>query len=684
MAFTVPGYRVERLLGVGSQAEVWLGRHLATDEPVALKRVAAGSSAAVAAGRAEAALLAVLDHPNLIALRACLPLETALVLVLELAEAGTLAALLARRRRLTPPEVVAAISPIAAALAHAHDAGLLHGDVSAANILFSRVGRPKLADLGVARLLATIAGSQATVAGSRTAVAGSQATSERLGVGAVGAASSEALGTPAYLDPTIAAGGAAGLASDVFSLGAVALHALTGAGPWQTPGEPAPGVAQALAVAATGTIAGLAERLRPVPPAMAEVLTRALDPAPHRRGTAAELALDLRASLPPARLELTGGRIVRPAVRRQAGGLAAGGLDPGPIDRACVGAGLVELVPLESVPIDLTRIAPARPPTDVAAMLRAGAAGPDLSEAGPSARWARLPATGSRRLAHAARQSILRSASRLPRPASVSLRPAGRSARPIGRHRPAASATGGPPRPLAAGRQRRHRSPGRTVTGLLVTGLLVAGCVLGWSQWPRRPAAGSDRSAAQPRSAPPSTDAPAGDVQAGGARPAGGTAAAASQATDQARSDAGRLAGGESVTGARADHAGIKTAADAARVLAQLATVREEAYAERRPELLAGVYSSAALLAADTQQLYRSVPAGCGLTGVRADYRQLSLAEGGGPRSVLVTATASLPAAILSCRQAVRGRTRPTGPLRLRLLLADAGHGWRIVSERSG
>src|SRR6185312_14703382 len=107
--------------------------------------------AATAAGRAEAALLAALDHPNLIALRACLPLDTGLVLVLELAEAGTLAALLARRRRLTPPEVVAAISPIAAALAHAHDAGLLHGDVSAANILFSRAGRPKLADLGVAR-----------------------------------------------------------------------------------------------------------------------------------------------------------------------------------------------------------------------------------------------------------------------------------------------------------------------------------------------------------------------------------------------------------------------------------------------------------------------------------------------------------------------------------------------------
>ena len=65
---------------------------------------------------------------------------------------------------------------------------------------------------------------------------------------------SGSIGTPAYLDPVVAAGGAAGAASDVFALGAVALHALTGAGPWQRPGEPAASAEQVLAVAATGQI----------------------------------------------------------------------------------------------------------------------------------------------------------------------------------------------------------------------------------------------------------------------------------------------------------------------------------------------------------------------------------------------------------------------------------------------
>src|SRR4051794_18668461 len=220
MTFTVPGYRVDRLLGAGSQGEVWLGEQLASRERVALKRIPAESPAVAAAARAEAALLAALDHPSLIALRAFVPMDSAMVLVLELAEAGTLAGLLRRRGRLTRPEVVATISPVAAALAHAHAAGVLHGDVSAANILFNTAGYPKLADLGLARMLA--------------------------------ATTDPPLGTPAYLDPTIAAGGPAGIASDVFSLAAVALHALTGAGPWCCPGLPEPTAERVLRAAATG------------------------------------------------------------------------------------------------------------------------------------------------------------------------------------------------------------------------------------------------------------------------------------------------------------------------------------------------------------------------------------------------------------------------------------------------
>src|SRR5579885_466297 len=121
MTFTVPGYRIEGLLGHGGQGQVWAARSLVDGDRVALKQIPAGSADAIRAARSEAALLATL---------------------------------LGRRPRLAPAEAVATISPVAAALAHAHANGILHGDVSAANVLFTDTGRPKLADLGVARLLA--------------------------------------------------------------------------------------------------------------------------------------------------------------------------------------------------------------------------------------------------------------------------------------------------------------------------------------------------------------------------------------------------------------------------------------------------------------------------------------------------------------------------------------------------
>src|SRR5438309_584724 len=74
------------------------------------------------------------------------------VLVLDLADGGSLAELLAVRGRLTPGEVITAVSPVAAAVAYLHAAEIVHGDVSPANILFTPGGVPLLADLGVARL----------------------------------------------------------------------------------------------------------------------------------------------------------------------------------------------------------------------------------------------------------------------------------------------------------------------------------------------------------------------------------------------------------------------------------------------------------------------------------------------------------------------------------------------------
>jgi hypothetical protein len=264
----VPGYRMEELLGRGGSGEVWRAVPRGGGEPVAVKVLVTGDPERQAR---EAALLGELDHPHLVRLVEVVHQprrggRARVALVLELLAGGSLAALLARRGRLRPGEVVTAISPVAAALAHAHAAGVVHGDLSPGNVVFTAEGRPVLTDLGVARVLGSAAAAEVT---------------------------------PAYVDPTVARGGAPGPASDVFGVAAAAFHALTGVAPWNaaTP-------ADTLAVAAAGELPDL-DLLAPDAPAeLRRVLARGLAADPADRGTAAEFALDLRHACRPEPVRL--------------------------------------------------------------------------------------------------------------------------------------------------------------------------------------------------------------------------------------------------------------------------------------------------------------------------------------------------------------------------------------------
>ena len=556
MAFTVPGYRVDQLIGYGSHAEVWSGRTGDTGEPVALKRIilpANGdhdrAAGLVRSARAEAALLTALQHPSLIRLRQYVQTPAAAVLVMELAEGGSLAQLLRRRDRLSPAEVAAALSPIAAALAYAHSEGVLHGDVSAANILFSATGQPKLADLGVARMLIGHAGAD------------------------------RSLGTPAYLDPVVAAGGAAGAASDVFSLAAVALQCVTGAGPWHS-ADPTD-LRAVLTRAATGVIDDLPGKLSGCPEAMAAVLGRALDPEPHRRGSAAEFALDLGASVPSAPVVLAAGRIPPGAAGR------SGERDDPP--------------GLDAVPADLTHVA----------RLQVRATPVE-------------PPSGRRRV----RWPVGRTAPRMPAAGLVAVL----SIAILGLAALAALA-------VAAA---RHR--GTTV------------------------AAGS-------RTAP----APAPSSQL-----AGGSVAVESRPAvpgrPAVRPDGPGAADRRSASAEAGDTA---DAVDPAAVLRTLADRRAEAFAHNRPDLLAAVYQSPALLAQDVRQLGARVPAGCGLTGLRTSYQDVTVIRAG-PQRLELRVTASQPPASLVCAGAVRGQTEPAGSTRLALRLVRVAGEFRIASQRPG
>jgi len=264
----VPGYTLETRLGRGGSGEVWRAVPRRGGAPVAVKVLVAGDPARQAR---EAALLGELDHPHLVRLLEVVHQprrggEARVALVLELLAGGSLADLLGRRGRLRPGEVVTAIAPVAAALAHAHGHGVVHGDLSPGNIVFSAEGRPVLTDLGVARVLGETAAGEVT---------------------------------PPYVDPTVARGGAPGPASDVFGVAAAAFHALTGIAPWNaaTP-------ADTLTVAAQGHLPDLAELAPDAPATMLEVVLRGLAADPHERGSAAAFALDLRHACRPEAVRL--------------------------------------------------------------------------------------------------------------------------------------------------------------------------------------------------------------------------------------------------------------------------------------------------------------------------------------------------------------------------------------------
>lgn len=271
----VPGYTLLEPLGRGGTGEVWRAVPRRGGPQVAVKVLVEGEPHRQAR---EAALLGELDHPHLVRLvevvhqprRGGAP---RVALVLDLLEGGSLATLLAARGRLGAGEVVTVCAPVAAALAHAHARGVVHGDLSPGNIVFTAEGRPVLTDLGVGRIIGETAAAQVT---------------------------------PAYVDPLVARGAAPGPASDVFGVAAAAFHALTGIAPWNaaTP-------ADTLLVAAHGHLPDLAELAPDAPPALLEVIGRGLAADPHARGSAAALALDLRHACRPEPVALTAAAAAR-------------------------------------------------------------------------------------------------------------------------------------------------------------------------------------------------------------------------------------------------------------------------------------------------------------------------------------------------------------------------------------
>lgn len=263
-AFEVPGYDVGELLGAGSSAGVWRGVERATGEAVALKGCHLGADPS--ALHREAAALAAVTSPYVVRLRAVV----GDVLVLDLAEGGSLSDVLLRRGVLTPAEVVTVAAPLAQALAAVHGAGLVHGDVAPGNVLFTADGMPLLCDLAGA------------------------APPGRPGL---------LRATAEYVDPVVAGGGEPGPASDVWALGALCHHLLTGTPPFA--GE---SVDEVLSGAVAGRRAPLGLLAPGATRALVAVVESALALDPERRPSAAALATALLRAQAAAPVQLRGPR----------------------------------------------------------------------------------------------------------------------------------------------------------------------------------------------------------------------------------------------------------------------------------------------------------------------------------------------------------------------------------------
>ena len=305
--WTVPGYDVVELLGFGASGEVWLARSAETGEPVALKRLRTPRDLAARDRlRREAAALACVAHPHVVRLRTVVSAGDELVLVLDHAAGGSLSGLLAARR-LSAREVVTVAMPLAEALAAVHAQGLVHGDLSPANVLFTCDGRPLLSDLGVCRLVGE---PPDEVVGELEESVGGTARLVR--------------GTPGYLDPAVLAGALPGPDSDVHGLGAVCYAALTGAAPYTDAGVRRAALGEQVPAAPSALVTAIEAALHSDPrrrPAAAELAASVFDACPAepvRLIAAAEPALGLSApgcsAMPPAREALTHEVVVRGSV----------------------------------------------------------------------------------------------------------------------------------------------------------------------------------------------------------------------------------------------------------------------------------------------------------------------------------------------------------------------------------
>ena len=203
-------YEILEEIGRGGMGVIYRARQQHSRRIVAVKRIFAhqvNSHETLVRFRREAEAVASLDHPNILPIYEVSESEEGLPFFsMKYATGGSLRAA-APALRVEPRDCVRLMAKVARAIAYAHDKGILHRDLQPGNILLDGNGEPMVSDFGLAKWMGENSDLTRTL---------------------------ETLGTPGYIAPEQAECTAAGLtsAADIYSLGAILFHLLTGRPPF--------------------------------------------------------------------------------------------------------------------------------------------------------------------------------------------------------------------------------------------------------------------------------------------------------------------------------------------------------------------------------------------------------------------------------------------------------------------
>ena len=205
-------YRIERELGAGGMATVYLAHDLKHDRDVALKVLHPDLAATIGIDRflGEIRVTANLQHPNILPLFDSGSAEGQAYYVMPYVNGESLRDKLSREGQLPLSEAIKIASGIAAALDYAHNRGVIHRDIKPENILLQG-GQPVVADFGIALAVTAAGGQRLTQTGL-------------------------SLGTPQYMSPEQAMGEKTlDARTDIYALGVVAYEMLAGEPPFTGP-----------------------------------------------------------------------------------------------------------------------------------------------------------------------------------------------------------------------------------------------------------------------------------------------------------------------------------------------------------------------------------------------------------------------------------------------------------------